>query len=151
MAAQTPLHANDGSFLEIFQGMRKGAQSADASGADVEVPPLPPKSTADVSDFEPSSFFAGAREGLVFKTGEQGTGYYKDAPLHQQHKQKVKPVALKSNSIIKGLQRRAATGPDAKRQKKDDDSSKSSYLKEMDRYKSMACSADTKHDRPLVK
>jgi hypothetical protein len=33
----------------------------------------------------------------------------------------------------------------------DDDASKPSYLKEMERYKSMACSADTKHDRPLVK
>lgn len=33
----------------------------------------------------------------------------------------------------------------------EDDSSKPSYLKEMDRYRSMACSADTKHDRPLVK
>uniref|UniRef100_A0A383VE08 Uncharacterized protein n=1 Tax=Tetradesmus obliquus TaxID=3088 RepID=A0A383VE08_TETOB len=156
MAAPPPPFANDGSFLEKFKKMQKAEQpsaaSTDASEAAADVPPPPATSKqADDPDFQPSTSFSGAREGFVFKTGEQGTGYYKDAPLHLQHKQKSKPVALKSNSIVKGLQRRTAGLPDAKRQKKEDDSSKPSYLKEMDRYRSMACSADTKHDRPLVK
>ncbi|KAF6258472.1 hypothetical protein COO60DRAFT_1122039 [Scenedesmus sp. NREL 46B-D3] len=156
MAAQPPPFANDGSFLERFKDMQKGEQpsaaSTDASEAAAEAPSPPAaEMKPDNPDFKPSTSFTGAREGLVFKTGENGTGYYKDAPLHLQHKQKAKPVALKSSSLVKGLQRRTAAGPDAKRQKKDDDSSKPSYLKEMDRYRSMACSADTKHDRPLVK
>jgi len=33
----------------------------------------------------------------------------------------------------------------------DKDKDKPRYLREMEKYKSMSCSADTKHDRPLVK
>lgn len=54
-------------------------------------------------------------------TGEQGTGYYTDSPLHLRHKSaaaaaKKPPAVLKSSSIVKGLRKPAAL-PAAKKQK----------------------------------
>lgn len=154
----------------------------------------------------------GARPGYVFTTRDAGTGYYADAPLHLAKPQAKKPVTLKSNSLVKGLQRRPNAAPDPKKRKTGEaanassccsdsapaaaarrrhcrrrrrcpclaalpadvqtaphacrtfaracvrmfgppepDSSKPAYLREMERYKAMSCSSDTKHDRPLVK
>jgi hypothetical protein len=53
-------------------------------------------------------------------TGDQGTGFYKDSPLHLRTKAaapKAKPVLLKSSSIVKGLQRKPGSLPDAKKRK----------------------------------
>ncbi|KAG2428292.1 hypothetical protein HXX76_010442 [Chlamydomonas incerta] len=122
-----------------------------------------PSSTAAVEqDFIPSETFDGAKPGYVFKLDDCGVGYYRDIPLAERIKQaekavKGKPMIVKpNNSLLKSLQKRGG-GPQlsipsgVKKQKKDDDESKPAYLKEMERYKSLSCGSDTKHDRPLVK
>lgn len=53
-------------------------------------------------------------------TGDQGTGFYKDNPLHLRMKAaaaKGKPMLLKSSSIVKGLARKPGALPDAKKRK----------------------------------
>ncbi|KAG2453235.1 hypothetical protein HYH02_002558 [Chlamydomonas schloesseri] len=128
--------------------------------------PSAPSSSSEQQDFIPSETFDGARPGYVYKLDDCGVGYYRDIPLAERIKQatseaskaaKAKPVVVKANnSLLKSLQKRGG-GPQlsipsgAKKQKKDDDESKPAYLKEMERYKSLSCGSDTKHDRPLVK
>jgi len=74
---------------------------------------------AEEADFQASSSFTGPKDGFVFETGEQGTGYYKDAPLHlRKIAAKGKPAMLKTNSsIIKNIPRRNVPLPDAKKRK----------------------------------
>ncbi|PNW72637.1 hypothetical protein CHLRE_15g636500v5 [Chlamydomonas reinhardtii] len=123
-------------------------------------------STSAEQDFIPSESFDGAKPGYVFKLDDCGVGYYRDIPLAERIQAasaeaskaaKSKPVVVKANnSLLKSLQKRGG-GPQlsipsgVKKQKKDDDESKPAYLKEMERYKSLSCGSDTKHDRPLVK
>ncbi|GLI67743.1 hypothetical protein VaNZ11_011996 [Volvox africanus] len=112
-------------------------------------------------DFIPSASFKGAREGYVFKKDDAGLGYYKDITLSSglqtaAEVQKAKPIIVKpNNSLLKSLQKRGPTLPTpsgvSKKTKTDDDKDAPRYLKEMERYKKMSCSSDTKHDRPLVK
>jgi hypothetical protein len=109
-------------------------------------------SSSTQDSFIPQPSFTGAREGYVFTTGDKGTGYYKDDPLHLRNKGpagKPRPAVLKSGIIIKGL-RKPTNLPDAKKRKTGSES-KPTYLKEMDKYHAMNCSSNTQHDRPLVK
>eukprot|EP00879_Flechtneria_rotunda_P003941 GHRR01004181.1.p1 GENE.GHRR01004181.1~~GHRR01004181.1.p1 ORF type:complete len:170 (+),score=39.89 GHRR01004181.1:166-675(+) len=162
---------NDGTFLEYFEQFQELSKATSAAAqpnqaAKTEDPPSsssrndipatssgqqPARYDSDSTDFLPATSFTGAKQGYMFTAGDKGLGYYKDNPLHLKHKaqSKAKPVALRTNnSIVKGLRRRGAAPPESKKRKTE---SESSYLKEMERYRSMACSADTKHDRPLVK
>lgn len=104
-------------------------------------------------EFIASTSFTGAREDYIFTKGDQGLGFYKDNPLHlRKAAAKAKPMLLKSSTLVKGLQRKPAALPDAKKRKTDSASvSKPAYLKEMDKYNAMNCSSNTQHDRPLVK
>eukprot|EP00775_Hariotina_reticulata_P010644 gene10644-10802_t len=71
------------------------------------------------ADFQASSNFVGPKNGFVYTTGEQGTGYYKDTPLHlRKPAAKAKPAMLKTNSsIVKNIPRRNVPLPDAKKRK----------------------------------
>ncbi|GLC36758.1 hypothetical protein PLESTB_000786100 [Pleodorina starrii] len=121
----------------------------------------PSNSRAEAA-FIASDSFTGARDGYVFKKDECGLGYYRDVPLAERLKaaaeaQKAKHIVVKANnSLLKSLQKRGPPLPvvpsgAAKKSKTDDNKDAPKYLKEMERYKQMSCSSDTKHDRPLVK
>mmetsp|Transcript_40427 Transcript_40427/g.89803 ORF Transcript_40427/g.89803 Transcript_40427/m.89803 type:complete len:155 (+) Transcript_40427:137-601(+) len=115
-----------------------------------------PKEQEEKPSFIASSSFSGALPGYVFKTGDQGLGYYVDISImevkkQQQEQAKAKPAVIKSNKSIVKIPGRgpSADAPAAKKAKTTDDKPK--YLKELDTYRAMSCGSDTKHDRPLVK
>jgi len=75
-------------------GVKSSPQSQTGLGADfekrwlgsavpgaLEAAEAAASSQVDEGIFEASSAFAGARAGLVFKTGPRGTGYYQDLKL----------------------------------------------------------------------
>lgn len=71
------------------------------------------------ADFQASPSFVGPKDGFVYTTKDQGTGYYKDTPLHlRKPAAKAKPAMLKTNSsIVKNIPRRNVPLPDAKKRK----------------------------------
>eukprot|EP00873_Tetraselmis_striata_P046072 jgi/Tetstr1/466336/TSEL_010866.t1 len=160
--------ANDGSFMEQFLKMQAAqAQQEDkrqgAAHSDTLAGPAPQGEQDTALPFIPSRTFSAPKPGYVFKTGSQGTGYYKDEvptagaetvaePPIAAAKVPGKAVILKSKPII-NVQRRPSSSaePAAKKKKSDEDDSKPHYLKEMDRYRSTKCGSDTNHERPLVK
>ncbi|PNH11602.1 hypothetical protein TSOC_001560 [Tetrabaena socialis] len=120
-------------------------------------------SSSGLPEFIASPKFSGAKAGYVFKSDALGVGYYVDVPFAEKARaaaeaSKAKPTVIKSSStMLKSLQKRGpvvipSNAPKkAKTDDKKDGKAVPAYLREMERYKSLSCSADTKHDRPLVK
>ncbi len=111
---------NDGSFMEQYLAKMKEQEAVVETSKgtaqqeeqvtqqiqqEAPPPPTPSAPSPDIhTDFMPSSSFAGARPGFVFKMDTLGLGYYKDVPLHLQKQladaAKAKPPAvIKSRSI----------------------------------------------------
>lgn len=166
--------ANDGSFFEQYLKRSQEAppevndpymRPAEHYAADAEADTLgstgkatcEPAQHGISASFIGSRSFLGAKHGYVFKTGANGVGYYVDVPLAQQQVEAqrnslAKPVVLKAKKSIVQVQRTTLTQADNKKRKLEStEDDKPKYLKEMERYRSLSCSSDTKHDRPLVK
>jgi len=52
-----------------------------ATDANAIALPGPPSTSVPQQGFTPAAAFQGAKSGMVFKTGAQGTGYYPDGGL----------------------------------------------------------------------